>query len=195
MYLVCNFFEVLEKDFRKYGLIEDRIFYLRLYIKLVGFLYDVGYLLFFYLGEKFLDKNEIIVCIKNEYFYLVDVDKIFYNNGRLIGKEYEFLFCYCILRKFYKILKEEIDKNIDVVFICRCIIGNIYFDFENWDKNICVRIISLDLIDVDKLDYLIRDNYMIGEIVFKMDIKRLFVCFIIIENKELKYVVKVILVV
>ena len=31
-----------------------------------------------------IDKNEIIACIKNEYSHLVDVDKTFYNNGRLL---------------------------------------------------------------------------------------------------------------
>jgi len=52
-------------------------------------------------------------------------------------------------------------------FSCRCIIGNTYPDSENWDKNICVRIISSDSIDVDKLDYLTRDNHMTGEIALK----------------------------
>ena len=77
-------------------------------------------------------------------------------------------------------------------FSCRCIIGNTYPDSENWDKNICVRIISSDSIDMDKLDYLTRDNHMTGEIAPKMDIKRLLACLTITENKELKYVAKAI---
>ena len=47
-------------------------------------------------------------------------------------------------------------------------------------------------IDVDKLDYLTRDNHMTGEIAPKMDIKRLLACLTITENKELKYVAKAI---
>ena len=109
-----------------------------------------------------------------------------------MGKEHEILSCYCILRKFYSILKNDVDKNIDIAFICRCIIGNTYQDKNKWPKNICIRIINSDSIDVDKLDYLTRDNHMTGEIAPKMDIKRLLACLTITENKELKYVAKAI---
>lgn len=193
MQLACEFFGVLEKDFRKYNLPENEISFLRLHTKLAALLHDVGHPPFSHLGEKFLDKDEIYTDIKNEYSNLIDVYETFHNkDGKLMGKEHEILSCYCILRKFYSILKNDIDKNIDIAFICRCIIGNTYQDKNKWPKNICIRIINSDSIDVDKLDYLTRDNHMTGEIAPKMDIKRLLACLTITENKELKYVAKAI---
>lgn len=191
MQLACDFFNVLEKDFEKFGLPKDEIEYLKDHIRLAALLHDVGHPPFSHLGEKFLDRNEIYDNIK-EYSHLIDIEKTFHNSdGKLMGKEHELLSCYCILRKFYDILK-KIDKNIDVAFICRCIVGNIYTEKENWHRNICVRILNSDAIDVDKLDYLMRDNHMTGEIAPKMDIKRLLACLTISDTKELKYVAKAI---
>lgn len=191
MQLACDFFNVLEKDFKKHGLEDKEIDFLKLHIRLAALLHDVGHPPFSHLGEKFLDKNEIFENIK-EYSDLIDIEGTFFNaDKKLMGKEHELLSCFCILRKFYVILK-KINKNIDISFICRCIIGNIYNDEENWHRNICVRILNSDAIDVDKLDYLMRDNHMTGEIAPKMDIKRLLACLTISDTKELKYVAKAI---
>lgn len=191
MQLACDFFNVLEKDFKEHGLKDEEIAFLKLHIRLAALLHDVGHPPFSHLGEKFLDKNEIFENIK-EYSHLIDIEKTFFDsNKKLMGKEHELLSCFCILRKFYDILK-KINENIDISFICRCIIGNLYNEEENWDRNICVRILNSDAIDVDKLDYLMRDNHMTGEIAPKMDIKRLLACLTISDTKELKYVAKAI---
>lgn len=191
MQLACDFFNVLEKDFKKHGLKDEEIDFLKLHIRLAALLHDVGHPPFSHLGEKFLDKKEIFENIK-EYSNLIDIESTFFDEQKnLMGKEHELLSCFCILRKFYNILK-KINKNIDISFICRCIIGNVYTNKENWHRNICVRILNSDAIDVDKLDYLMRDNHMTGEIAPKMDIKRLLACLTISDSKELKYVAKAI---
>lgn len=190
MQLACEFFEVLENGFKENGLNKDEIENLRTHIKLASLLHDVGHPPFSHLGEKFLDKNEIYQDLK-EYSDLINIEEVFLdNNKKIVGKEHELLSCYCILRKFYKIIK-NIDKNIDISFICRCIVGNIYTEEENWHRNICIKILNSDSIDVDKLDYLMRDNHMTGEIAPKMDIKRLLAC-LTISDKKLKYVAKAI---
>lgn len=192
MQLACMFFDTIKKDFKKFNLSEKRIEFLRLHIKLAALLHDVGHPPFSHLGEKFLIKEEIYENIKTEYSSKIDTHKTFFNKeNKIMGKEHELLSCYCILRKFYKILK-NIDENIDISFICRCIVGNLYEDEKEWDKNICVKILNSDSIDVDKLDYLMRDNHMTGEIAPKMDIKRLLACLTISKDKKLKFVAKAI---
>lgn len=190
MQLACEFFGVLEQDLKKNNISEEKIEYLKLHIKLAALMHDLGHPPFSHLGEKFLDKNEIFENIK-EYSELIDIEKTFLNmDGKIVGKEHELLSCYCILRKFYEKLK-KINKDMDISFICRCIIGNLYIEEENWDRNICIQILNSDSIDVDKLDYLMRDNHMTGEIAPKMDIKRLLAC-LTISDKKLKYVAKAI---
>lgn len=190
MQLACQFFEVLEKDFRKNNLTNAEIEYLRLHIKLASLMHDVGHPPFSHLGEKFLDKFEIFENIK-EYSNLINIENTFLDkNKKIVGKEHELLSCYCILRKFHSILK-KINQDIDIEFICRCIIGNLYLEEENWHKNICIEILNSDSIDVDKLDYLMRDNHMTGEIAPKMDIKRLLAS-LTIYNKKLKFIAKAI---
>lgn len=190
MQLACEFFDVLEDDFIKNGLKKEKIEYLRLHLKLASLMHDVGHPPFSHLGEKFLDKNEIFENIK-EYSNLLNINETFLDRtGKIVGKEHELLSCYCILRNFFSILK-NIKSDVDISFICRCIIGNLYIEDENWHKNICIRILNSDSIDVDKLDYLMRDNHMTGEIAPKMDIKRLLAC-LTISDRKLKFVAKAI---
>lgn len=190
MQLACNFFDVLEDDFKKNGLKKEDTEYLRLHLKLASLMHDVGHPPFSHLGEKFLDKNEIFKNIR-EYSDLVNINETFLDKtGKIVGKEHELLSCYCILRNFFSILK-KIKNDIDISFICRCIIGNLYLEDENWHKNICIRILNSDSIDVDKLDYLMRDNHMTGEIAPKMDIKRLLSC-LTIFGRKLKFIAKAI---
>lgn len=183
-------FDTIEKDFKKYDIASDEIQNLRLHLKLASILHDIGHPPFSHLGEKFLDKEEIYQEIL-KYNDILDIEKTFKDkDNKIVGKEHELLSCFVILRKFLKILF-EIDKDIDLEFIFRCIIGNLYSDEKLWQRNICINILNSDSIDVDKLDYLMRDNHMTGEIAPKMDIKRLLAC-LSIKDKKMKYIAKAI---
>lgn len=192
MQLACIFFDKLRQDMIKLKLTESEIDNLKNHLKMASILHDIGHPPFSHLGEKFLDEKEIFNAIKEEFSNKISVEETFLDeNGKIVGKEHELLSCYVILRNFSNILN-EIDKNIDISFICRCIIGNEYRQDIDWSKNICINILNSDSIDVDKLDYLMRDNHMAGEIAPKMDITRLLNCIFISDDKKIKFVAKAI---
>lgn len=71
----------------------------------------------------------------------------------------------------------------DREFFARCITGYQYseLNFENNIKNCFISMLNSDVIDVDKLDYLIRDAYIIGFDTMSIDYNRLLNAITIVE--------------
>lgn len=193
MKLACDFFHVIEKDLVRFGKNEKEIEILRLNLKYAALLHDLGHPPYSHLGEKFYNKNEIYYNLKSEYGSFINVEKTFKNKeGKIVGKEHELMSCYCLIKKFKKVLY-EINKNLYLELICRVIIGNSYEDIEKyWAENILIEIINSKTIDVDKIDYLMRDNLMTGDIAPKIDVERLLTSISVGEDRKLKYVAKAI---
>ncbi len=191
MKLACDFFDTIKKDLMDFGKSERDTDILKMNLKYAALLHDIGHPPYSHLGEKFYDKNEIFRNIKNEFESTIDVEKVFKNEeGNIVGKEHELMSCYCLIKKFHSVLK-NIDSSLDTAFICRIIIGNFYEDTKkNWAENIMIEIINSKAIDVDKLDYLMRDNLMTGDIAPKIDVKRLLASLSIGKDKKLKYIAK-----
>ena len=88
---------------------------------------------------------------------------------------------------------DEITKVMEVKFIpdlfIRCIIGTLYHNQPgiNSFKNAIINLLNSDCIDVDKLDYLMRDTYMTGHKTTSIDIDRLISSFTIISDSDKKY--------
>ena len=129
-------------------------------------LHDVGHSPFSHTGESFYKndfKKEISELLPNE-----DLKK---DISAGTGKPHEAMSAIVglkLLRKF------GISKSINEDLFIRSIIGVKYISEERLLENIIVGMLNGSLIDVDKLDYLIRDGYVTGFSTMALDVDRLF---------------------
>ena len=128
--------------------------------------------------------------------FLKDDKKSFQYNG--VGAPHEKMSSYSVITKYKEAIR-KIAKQFDVeditdedfVFIVRMITGCVYkeSDFEKSIKNCIISMLNSSAIDVDGLDYIVRDAYMSGIDNFNIDYQRLLSSFSLIpvevfENKK-----------
>lgn len=188
MKLACDFFDTIKEKIQERGKSEEELSALREHLRFAALLHDVGHPPFSHLGEKFLEKEEICRAIQNKVAEDFPMKETFYCQEKLQGSAHELLSCYAILSR----LKKELPKTLELDFLCRMIIGNQYSNTEKWAENICIQILNSPSIDVDKLDYLMRDNHMTGEIAPLMDIKRFLASLSLDQENKLCFVAKAI---
>lgn len=108
---------------------------------------------------------------------------------RGVGAPHEKMSAYCVIKEYKdaikniceKILGEEIGDD-DLVFIVRMIIGCPYKESDTVKsvKNCIISMLNSSSIDVDGLDYIVRDAYMSGIDNFNIDYQRLLSSFTVI---------------
>lgn len=147
------------------------------HLSIAAILHDIGHAPLSHLGEKYFRKNEIrkklsIICEDEN----INIDQEIFK----VGSGHELMSCYVLLKK-YKVIILERYSEINFEFICRCIVGAQYEIGDKWIDNIVIELLNSTTIDMDKLDYIMRDSYMTGISVPKIDITRLF-CGMTINN-------------
>lgn len=136
--------------------------------------HDLGHSPFSHTGERFYDAPKISKELKDSISsraYKKDIE----NEKAIVGKQHEIMSALLAIKKF--------GNNIqDHSFFARCIIGLKYKNVQHLtivEKRrlplymSCVELLNSNIIDVDKLDYLIRDSYMSGYSSISIDYKRL----------------------
>jgi len=185
MYLAMTFFSQLEPSIKsilsadRITPIEDRLEYLRENLRYAALLHDVGHGPFSHLGEYFFNKDEILSKT---------------NDGTMAeeiksGSKHELMSCYVIKKNFHPILSQNdvLKRILDYNFMFRIITGIKYNNKSDWDKDLMIEILNSPSVDVDKLDYLMRDNYMTGNVAPIIDIKRLVLSLTIDNERRLSY--------
>ena len=138
--------------------------------------HDLGHSPFSHTGEKFYDiekiSKELLEEVHNNQ-YKKDLD----SGRRIVGKEHEIMSALLAIKKFGVIIGKD-----NFALFARCIIGLQYGTNDKISKKrqkliplyrACVELLNSNIIDVDKLDYLIRDSYMSGYASVTIDYKRL----------------------
>ncbi len=154
--------------------------------RLACLLHDVGHAPFSHTGECFY---------KNEVFQSVELHA---RIGELVGDKdfttellkmesnaaapHELMSVIIGLKVFGKSVGSRKDKE----FFARCITGYLYMDGtkENQIRNCFITMLNSKVIDVDRLDYLIRDAYITGFATINIDYQRLLKALTIVEYKE-----------
>lgn len=112
------------------------------------------------------------------------------------GAPHEKMSAYCVMAEYKEairdICKEFLEEDVteeDIVFVVRMIIGCLYTnykeDVEKSVKNCIISMLNSASIDVDGLDYIVRDAYMSGIDNFNIDYQRLLSSFTIIPVEVL----------
>lgn len=157
------------------------------YIKvfeLACLLHDVGHAPFSHTGEKFyLEKGERdklhkkILELTND----SELEKEIKNNSYKAAP-HELMSVIVSLQKFKDSIPDEMSS-----FFARCIIGYKYVNHMDTQKsfmNSLIELLNSKIIDVDKLDYLLRDSYMTGFDTIKIDYIRLLKSIRVIMDKQ-----------
>lgn len=145
-------------------------------------LHDVGHAPFSHTGEAFYleDKqNPIWEQLKAEIG-----DDCFNNDskGRSFGAPHEIMSALASLKFFPKLFTNSEEK----AFFARCIVGLKYGNKSDIEdvKNCFVELLNSKTIDVDKLDYLLRDSFVTGFSSVSIDYKRLLSAVCIAEKND-----------
>ncbi|MCJ8341877.1 MAG: dGTP triphosphohydrolase [Cetobacterium sp.] len=189
MKLSMIFYEGIEESFEKErSLINDlkEKDYYKDNFKIASLLHELGEAPLSNIGNSFYNKEEIGNYLK------IKCDELLLNYESIFNNEYgtlkERMTCYFILSKMYKIIRSN--KYIDLEFILRMIIGNKYIKSEEdknyWCKNIFIELLNGKTFDMQKLDSLMRDNYMCGYPAAKIDVKKL-INSIYIKNHKISF--------
>jgi HD superfamily phosphohydrolase len=141
-------------------------------------LHDVGHAPFSHTGEVFYlelhDKNrkdlysQLYSLVKNIKFKQ-DSEKR--KKERKVAAPHEIMSVIVSLRSFAEFFKDK-DKE----FFARCILGYQYSDtteYENKIKNCFISLLNSSIIDIDRLDYIIRDAFVSGYQNVSIDYTRL----------------------
>lgn len=159
------------KDFARYGNI----------FLLACLLHDVGHAPFSHTGEeyylnlqekgnkRYAELHNMLINVVEDKQFSADVRNR--ETGFEPAKPHEIMSAIVALKQFPTLFKSKRERS----FFARCITGYCYSKLnQNQDIwNCFIQLLNSDVIDVDKLDYLIRDAYITGFDTVQIDYTRL----------------------
>lgn len=118
------------------------------------------------------------------------ISDFLFEEGGVNPKVHEILSATLLLEKYRNFLMDtEIYEQIDLNTAARMVIGCTYYDYNSDEEkhgveNVLIRLLNSSILDVDKLDYIIRDTKMSGYDNVSLDINRLLKSVTAIRNDE-----------
>lgn len=149
-------------------------------------LHDVGHAPFSHTGEDFyLDEDKNVTEIHNKLITVVGLEKFATDvpqEKTAAAAPHEIMSSIVGIESFSSFFEDETEKE----FFARCITGYKYSEknIENDIRNCFIQLLNSKVIDVDKLDYLIRDAYITGFDTVSIDYERLLCALTVVNTKE-----------
>lgn len=147
-------------------------------------MHDIGHSPFSHTGEKFYFKEigesdqpriwQKLLEELNDKEFVADLK----DKTKPVGAEHEIMSAYVSMVNY-----PDIFKVYDKSFFTRCIIG-LKYSKENDIRNCYIDLLNSKTIDVDKLDYLIRDSFTTGFKSINIDYERLLNSVCVINDNE-----------
>lgn len=174
-YLSRRYFKAIKRQLIESGDVDEKSFENMLFnLSVAALLHDVGHAPLSHLGEKYFNVRKIKKAFEVE----CDSRNIAYKDICACkgAAPHELMSCYIIVKYFYNIILQEKAKEYDVDFelICRMIVGATYNTDSKWFEDLAIGVLNSSTIDMDKLDYIIRDPLMTGISVPRIDVTRFF---------------------
>ena len=141
-------------------------------------LHDIGHSPFSHTGEEYYKRSidfqaELGKWFPNAFDFIEDI-------SLNTGKPHEAMSALVGL----DLISSPVYKDIDKELFVRSIIGVPYKSPDKIIENSIIGMLNGSLIDVDKLDYLIRDSYVTGFNTMALDVDRLFSGYVIAEYTD-----------
>lgn len=164
----------VELSLSNYSQLGDIKRYLKIF-KIACLLHDVGHAPFSHTGEKFYLEDGDRTNLHNEICALIDDENL---KNEIINRNYkaaphELMSVIVSLKEYEYLFTNKEEKDL----FARCILGYPYEiekdDLKHSFFNCLISFLNSSVIDVDKLDYLIRDSYIIGFDTISIDYERL----------------------
>jgi hypothetical protein len=148
----------------------------KLPFQIAALMHDCGHAPFSHIFESYYNKRD---KAKDLLYSLVDAE--FHNDYKEFetlrgGAAPHELFSAAIFLKFYKDDYQQLCPNVSPVFIARMIVGCIHYDhslLKHQIENALIMMLNGKDIDVDKIDYIMRDTWSSGVDSVSIDIHRL----------------------
>ncbi|NJD77369.1 MAG: HD domain-containing protein [Candidatus Methanoperedens sp.] len=148
-------------------------------------LHDIGHAPFSHVCEDFYDKEKdsLVKDLKNQLEFIIDSHD---NTEQILRSKppHELMSCSIVLSHYIDKLNE---LKVNPRNVCAIILGRVCKDVPK-DKRSHYRVLANILnssIDVDKFDYLLRDNYMTGASLASLDKERLLMSYTVSDKNNL----------
>jgi len=158
--------------------LDDKVIQrLRKTLQAACLLHDIGHFPFSHLGEAYIDKDDILTELDN-----YDLPNRFEQTGSSLeaADPHELMSCYITLSKYGSKLTSW---GVTPSEVCAYILGTSIdaYEEERWQSQVVPQLLHSQ-IDVDRLDYMLRDDLMSGASLVSVDAERLVNTYTVIDR-------------